>query len=136
MNTGSGRETAAPHVALSARVLQALEAQLQAQAERLVALGEQSKGVDRQFLDAVPALAKAAEKSRDLKALCGDTDGEAPEDELAELRAFFETTDKRIDELAHERAATLVADDTVAICPSCGAQMRTSGPQGSADPAP
>jgi predicted nucleic acid-binding Zn-ribbon protein len=137
MVSGSNRESAARHVALPLRVLQALEGQLEVQAERVIALGEQSEGVDRQFLDAVPALTRAAEKLGDLKALCGDADGEAPEDELAELNAFFEATDKRIDELAHERAATLVADDdTVATCPACGAQMRTSGPQGGADPAP
>jgi len=136
MVSGSGRESAAPHIALSSRVLQALGSQLEAQAERLIALGEQSNGVDRVFLDAMPALTRAAERFGDLKALCGDAGGEAPEDELAELQAFFEATDKRIDELANERAAALATDDTVATCPACGAQMRKSGPAGDANPAP
>lgn len=135
MVSGSDRESAAPHVTLPSRVLQALGTQFEVQAERLATLGEQSDGVDGRFLDGMSALAKAAEKLRDLREICGEADDEATEDELAELRAFFEATDKRIDKLAQERAAALVANDAVATCPACGAQMRTSGLAGGADPA-
>ena len=100
---------------------------LREQAERLNAQAARVEGFHKPVADGISAIVKAAVGLADLVLAAEGRRTANDEDELMDVRAFFRAADERIDQLANERAAAMVAQRTVQACPACGASLRPAG---------
>lgn len=100
---------------------------LREQAGKLRENARKSDGFQKPVADGVSAIVKAAVSLADLVATIDARQSDRQEDELIDIRSFFAAADERIDELAAQRAAQMVAERTLEDCPSCGARFRPAG---------
>lgn len=100
---------------------------LSEQAEKLAVEAHGLDGFHKPVADGVAAIAKAAGSLADLVVATEERRATQNDDELINVRGFFAAADERIDELARQRAARMVAEQALAVCPACGASLRPAG---------
>ena len=96
---------------------------LVAQIERLLEQTRRSERFDKALADGLVAVTRAADKLIELSRLVNEKQGQEAGTNDRDIAEFFASVDRRIDELADERAAGLVAENAIGFCPSCGAAI-------------
>ena len=114
---------------LSPALTRSLAEALREQAGHLLAEARKAGTFHKPYTDGVAAICKAAGNLADLVDAAIDRNAARNEDELMDVRGFLAAAEDRIEELARQRAAAMVAERTFDTCPACGAHL------GSADTA-